>query len=415
MPVERLGLTQAEWTALFLTAPAFLLSRFEFALGSLALPDIQASLAIPEGELSLITAIARAGAIPALILALLADRSDRRRMLLFTVFGFALASLATAYVQTPMQYAYAQALSRLFTSADEVICVVILVEAARPSVRGWLIGLLGVASGLGDGLASLAYGFSGSVPGEWRGLFLVGAAAGGMLLLWRVLVRHAHAREAAPTRLKFNAAMKTLGEDYRSRLIAICAVFALLSFPYSATLSLMSKHLQDVYDYSRGGVAALFIGAGAIAILGNAIAGVCADRVGRKATYSAAFLVSAAGFVAFYLGGATYAPYAWTVALFTAFMAHVIVSVYAAELFPEPVRATARSIAELSGVVGLTLGLLLEGVLFGVFGSHALAIVWLWPAALLSIPVMLFLLPETARRELSEIAPDNGKSSGARA
>jgi MFS family permease len=399
---------QEEWTALFLTAPAFLLSRFEFALGSLALPDIQASLAIPEGDLGLITAIARAGAIPALILALLADRSDRRRMLLFTVFGFALASLATAYVQTPMQYAFAQALSRLFTSADEVICVVILVEAARPSVRGWLIGLLGVASGLGDGLASLAYGFSGSVPGEWRGLFLVGAAAGGVLLVWRMFVRHAHAPVAAPARPTFLAATTIIAKDYGWRLIAICAVFAISSFPYSATLSLMSKHLQEVYDYSRGGVAALFIGAGAIAILGNAVAGLTADRIGRKATYAAAFLVSTGGFIAFYLGGARYAPIAWTIALFTAFMAQVVLSFYAAELFPESVRATARSLAELAGVVGLMLGLLLEGMLFHALGSHALAIAWLWPIALLSIPVMLFSLPETARRDLTEIAPERG-------
>jgi predicted MFS family arabinose efflux permease len=409
MSTTRLGLNSTEWAALALTAPAFLLSRFEFALGSMALPDIQASLAIPEGDLGLITAIARAGAIPALILALIADRSDRRRMLLFTVFGFALASLATAYVQTPMQYAFAQAASRLFTSADEVICVVILVEAARPSVRGWLIGLLGVASGLGDGLASLAYGFSESVPGEWRGLFFVGAVAGGLLLVWRLFVRHAHVPEAPPTRLKFSAAMSSLAKDYRWRLIAICAVFAISSFPYSATLSLMSKHLQEVYEYSRGGVASLFIGAGAFAILGNAAAGVLADRIGRKATYAIAFFISTGGFIAFYLGGADYAPYAWTIALFTAFMAQVILSVYAAELFPESVRATARSLAELAGVVGLAIGLLLEGVLFRALGSHALAIVWLWPVALLSIPLILFSLPETAKRDLAVIAPEHAK------
>jgi MFS family permease len=204
---------------------------------------------------------------------------------------------------------------------------------------------------------------------------------------------------AKATRQSFSAAMKMLSQDYRWRLIAICAVFALSSFPYSATLSLMSKHLQEAYEYSRGGVAALFIGAGAFAILGNAFAGVFADRIGRKATYA----------IAFYLGGAANAPIAWTAALFSAFMAQVVLSVYAAELFPESVRATARGLAELVGVFGLALGLLFESFLFGLLGSHALAIVWLWPVALLSIPVVLFSLPETARRDLSAIAPESIK------
>jgi MFS family permease len=396
------ALNRQEMSALALTAPAFLLSRFEFVLGSLALPDIQASLSVPEDALSLIVAVARLGAVPAILLAIFADRFDRRRLLIVTIIGFALASLATAFAQNAVQFALAQAASRLFTAADEILCVVILVEAARPEMRGWLAGLMAMAGGLGDGAASLAYGFSQQIPGDWRGLFVVGALAALPLLL----VRLGGVTSPRANRLLAKKSIGAVLRRYPARVVAVCAVFAIALFPYSATLSLMSKHLQSVFGYDRAGVAQLFIGAGAFAILGNVAAGALADRIGRRTVFAVSLVISAASFVVFYLGTAQTAPIFWTIALFTAFMSHVSLSVFAAELFPTSARATARALADLAGVLGIALGLVAESFLLPIAGSHAVAIAWLWPVALLSVPLVFLALPETARRDLQDIAPD---------
>lgn len=396
------ALNREEAAALALTAPAFLLSRFEFVLGSLALPDIQASLAVPEAALTQLVAIARLGAVPAILIAIFADRFDRRRMLVSTIIGFALASLATAFAQNAAQFAAAQAASRLFTAADEILCVVILVEAARPQMRGWLAGLMAMAGGLGDGAASFAYGFSQSMPGDWRGLFVCGAIAALPLVFVRVGAR----RLTNFGNARFKESVGAVLRRYPGRVLAICAVFAIAMFPYSATLSLMSKHLQSDFGYDRGAVAQLFIGAGAFAILGNVAAGALADRIGRRVVFGVSLAVSAAAFMAFYLGTAQTAPLFWTIALFTAFMSHVSLSVFAAELFPASARATARALADLAGVLGIAIGLVAESLVLPIVGSHAVAIAWLWPVVLLSIPLIFVALPETARRDLKDIAPD---------
>ena len=58
-----------------------------------------------------------------------------------------------------------------------------------------------------------------------------------------------------------------------------------------------------------------------------------------------------------------------------------------------------------AGTSGGSAGLWLESQLFPLAGSHALAITWLLGLAWIAPLVVLFFLPETARRELEEIAP----------
>jgi hypothetical protein len=60
-----------------------------------------------------------------------------------------------------------------------------------------------------------------------------------------------------------------------------------------------------------------------------------------------------------------------------------------------------RAVATLAGVLGLRT----EGLLFPLVGSHAEAILWMLPIAALTPIVIAFAIPETAARELEEIAP----------
>jgi predicted MFS family arabinose efflux permease len=73
---------------LVLLGVAFALASYEFGILSLALPQIQAELAVPETEAGRLVAAARLGVLPALLLGLIADRWGRRRLLVATVIGF---------------------------------------------------------------------------------------------------------------------------------------------------------------------------------------------------------------------------------------------------------------------------------------------------------------------------------------
>ena len=82
---------------LWLLGAAFFIGQYDMTLISIALPDIQASFDIAEEDLGKVVAVGRLGALPAILLALVADRLGRRRLLVFTMVGLSIASLATAF------------------------------------------------------------------------------------------------------------------------------------------------------------------------------------------------------------------------------------------------------------------------------------------------------------------------------
>jgi MFS family permease len=85
----------------------------------------------------------------------------------------------------------------------------------------------------------------------------------------------------------------------------------------------------------------------------------------------------------------------------------VVLHAYGTELFPTSHRSAASSALTVAGTLGAVIGLLLESVLYGVTGSHADAIRLLSLVSFLAAIIMFVSFPETAGRELEEIAPNN--------
>ena len=83
----------------------------------------------------------------------------------------------------------------------------------------------------------------------------------------------------------------------------------------------------------------------------------------------------------------------------------VLHTALATELFPTSFRSTAAGVREGVGTVGASLGLLILSFLYGVTGSHSVSITWVLILTPIS-PLILLFSPETAGRELEEIAPD---------
>jgi hypothetical protein len=98
---------------------------------------------------------------------------------------------------------------------------------------------------------------------------------------------------------------------------------------------------------------------------------------------------------------------AWIVRLFTQFAGLVVLHAYGTELFPTSHRSAASSALTVAGTLGGAGGLMLESVLYGVTGSHSNAIRLLSLVSLLAAVIMFASFPETAGRELEEIAPGN--------
>ena len=84
----------------------------------------------------------------------------------------------------------------------------------------------------------------------------------------------------------------------------------------------------------------------------------------------------------------------------------VLFKAMGSELFPTSYRATASGVRQVVGVLGGVLGLALEGTLYELTGSHSAAITLMIPVMAISPLVIFAFLPETATRELEDIAPE---------
>jgi putative MFS transporter len=394
----------ADKKLLFLLGAAFFIGQYDMTLLTLALPDVQASFSIADENLGKMIAFARLGALPAVALALVADRIGRRRLLVVTLVGLSLSSLATGFAQSANQFMAFQSVARLFTTLEEVLAVVYALEMLPSRHRGWGVGFLAAMGGLGSGLASLLYGTSEFLPGGWRALYVLGGL-GIMYVAWLrrgltespMFEQHAANRSRQP----MLEPLREIVRHHRRGLLALSIIATCFWFQVSAGLNFMSKFLQDAHGYTPGQVSLLFVIAGGFAVFGNVLAGRASDVVGRRPTLAFGIVLNCGAFLVFYNVSGWLLPLAWIAALFGFFVVDVMLNAVSGELFPTSCRSTAATLRVTISVLAAALGLAVEGSLYSLLGSHAAALSMMTLSSLLALPVIVMMLRETADTRLS--------------
>ncbi len=158
-----------------LVGVAALFAGYDMNVFGLAIPQIQASLHIPENQVGLTVSYFRLATIVALLIAASADLVGRRRLLLFTIFGQAVFTLVTAFSGDYAQFVWAQILTRVFGYAEEMLCFVVIAEEVAAGARGWANGTLSAMDYTGAGLASLVFALVNFLPYGWRAIYVIGA------------------------------------------------------------------------------------------------------------------------------------------------------------------------------------------------------------------------------------------------
>jgi putative MFS transporter len=402
-----------ERSVLAATCLSSLGSFYTMAVTSFALPQIQRGLSIPEDEVASLFALLRFGTLFSLVLAVSADRVGRRRLLIVSVAGCALCNLATAFAQSGLALAWLQLGARLFMGGQILLAGVVVSEELSAENRGWGLGLLAAVSGLGGALTLLVYAFVDSLPYGWRSLFAVGSF--GLLYvpwLWRSLQETRRfsdhrGQEAGPS--PGRAPWQPLRDIFRLhgwRLAALVGVMGPVTVILEPGSVFVSKHLQDDLGYSPAEVGLLVAACGIATPLGNMLSGSISDRFGRRPVTIFISLLLSVAVALFYNGTGMVALAAGLALLFLSIGGLMVLhTALATELFPTALRSTAAGVREAVGTVGASLGLWILSLLFGATGSHALSITWILLLTPIS-PLILLFIPETARRELEEIAPD---------
>ncbi len=402
--------SQRQWRVFAIAATAGFFDNYDRALLSLALKQIQKGLGIAEARLGATLSTIRLGYILSLAVTPFADVFGRRRLLLYTIFGYTTFTALSALAPGPATFVIFQILARAFAGAEGTVALVILTEEVDAGVRGWAIGYLGALTACGYGLAAAVFGLVNVIPYGWRGLYALA------LIPLIVIIP---LRRALPESRRFERERATgqrpgnifqpiaaLFRSYPKRLSMMVTVAFFGNMGGNASGIFLPKYLQEAHHWSPANVSALFICGGAFGILGNIVAGRLSDRFGRR-RMGGLFMFLAAIFALwiFTAPGWSVVP-AWIMQVFFDTASGTIMGAYSAELFPTSHRSTAGSTLAVAGTTGGALGLLLEGVLYGLTGSHWTAIRMLMVFWMLA-PIAIFLFfPETAGLELEAISPE---------
>jgi len=397
----------------FLTFAMFF-ENYDLSLLGNALPQIGASFGLSKAELGDFTSATRFGALPAFFLIPLADRLGRRRILLACVIGMSLGSALTATSQTALQFVLCQILTRTFIVTASVVTFVVITEEFPAENRGWGIGMLGGVSAIGFGAGALTYGFVNQLPFGWRALYAVGlfplllfpALRRGISETRRFREQSASSSSARSLASAISGAVAPIAELYRlhpRRALAIGLLGGLSAAGTGVSFQFISEFLQTERGWTPGTFAALSISFGAFGIIGNPVAGRLGDRIGRRAITASVLAAFPLCAFAFYAGPASLVALPWTAMVFLSMASSVSTRAFATELFPTALRGTGGGSLALLETLGVAAGLFCYARGMDLVGRQELVIP-LVSLATLGAALAVMLLPETARRELEEIA-----------
>ena len=288
-----------------------------------------------------------------------------------------------------------------------MICVVVIAEELNERVRGWGIGAIGALGALGNGSAALAFAFVNALPFGWRALYFIGAVPL-VYLLWlrRKLPETKRFQSSRPAHVSLIGPLRGLFTNYPGRMGLLIAMALPAAFASANIVTFQSKFLQDTHGWHPAQVSAMVIIGGLISILGTTTAGAMSDRFGRKAVLAVAIISFGTCFGIFYgfASGIWLIPL-WIIGIFAFLMCDVLIGALSAELFPTSHRTLASAVRYFFWIIGGSLALFLEGILYDMIGSHGLAIALLIiPAPLAIIPI--WFLPEPAKKSLDDISAE---------
>jgi putative MFS transporter len=383
------------------------------ALFSLALKQIQAELMIPEARLGELGALVRLGALPAFLFMLIADRLGRRRVLFVTIIAYTLLTGATAFAPDARTFVALQFAARTFAMAEVLLAYVVIAEEIDPEHRGWAIGALGALAACGVGAALLAFTTVEVLPMGWRSLYLLGLGPLTLIAWMRRALpetqRFEMHRAARATRATFLNAVQplvNLVRMYPGRFTAIAVVIFLLSFAENSAGFFQAKYFQEEHGWTPAQFGLMGFFGGFIGIFGSAFAGRLSDRHGRRPIVTI-FLVAHPLFViGYYQAFGWLLPPLWIGAVFSGIGSGVVLGALGNELFPTSYRSTSSGARMIVGTVGGAVGLTVESLLFGVFGSHWTAISVLVSLVFVAPLLVWAFFPETSGRALEETAPE---------
>lgn len=345
-------------------------------------------------------AAVRIGALGSLALVALADRRGRRKLLLGSLVGAIVATAAGALAPTFAILGITQTFARGFTTAVTLLLAVVAAEEMPKGARAYAISVMTMTGALGAGMALWALPLADQGPRGWRILYLIPLL--GLPVVARV-------GRTLPESLRFVRPHRsaTVLKGHGGRLAAIGSAMFCASAFGAPSSQLLNDFLRDERGFSAARISLFAVLTSTPAGIALVVGGRLADTRGRRH-------VVALGVA----GGAALAAWGFTLHGWPLWAANLggtmlgalavpALGAYGPELFPTGARGKANGILQLMAVGGSALGLVVAGAAKDRWGELSDGMFLLLPLGLLVAVLALTVFPETARRELEDINPED--------
>jgi len=409
-PKEPMNLRQER--VFLLVGIAALFAGYDMSIYGLAAKRIQVSLHIPNDQIGLTITYFRLATIVAMPIVAMADLIGRRRVLLVTILGQGLLTLATAFAADYTQFVWLQILTRVFGYCEEMLVYVAIAEEVAAASRGWSNGALSAMYYTGIGVCSLCYAAVTILPGDWRALYAIGAVPILLVAYLRRQLPETHRfemRDEQIHKLSSRASamfdlIRRLVNEYPRRLAAILLSAAAFGFATAPAFTLSAFYIQSTLGYEPYQTTILLISGGLAGLAVSILTGRLSDRIGRRKVLFATSTLALVGYGLFY-GGAhgIAAVVIWMIANYAYIASDAMIAGFAVEIMPTAYRATVGGLRYLVEIGAGAVSLALEGLAYDHFGAHGPAMLVMLAAMPLALIAMLFL-PEPAGKVLEEIS-----------
>ncbi len=363
------------------------------------LPFVRIAFGLSGAEMSRLFAIARIGALVAVVYAVLGDRWGRRGPFLLSYLMLLLATGATAFAVAPSLYAALQILARMGSAAMAMLATVLLAEQVRWDNRAWAISFYATAVALGSGAGLLALPLAQMNENGWRLLF--GASVLGLPCYFLLSMRLGESQIFRYTERHTLFIYPLIGR-YAGRFW-LAALYGLSISAFSAVaVTFAFERLVNELGLASAEAARIMLIGGTAGGAGYFLGARMADALGRKPTIIAALLTGLAGGVGFYWWTSPNLLLVFTA--LSAFGSSAAIPVSAAqrtELFPTEIRATANQWLHSVAVLGSILGLSIAAYTIDLW-NLSLTVTALGSGVVLAV-ILQTLIPETLGNEMGQV------------
>ncbi len=380
---------------------------YDFIALSQILPNLRAEMGLSESGGGLLTSVISVGTIVSYLLVRLADRWGRRRVLLLTIFGYASFTFFSGLARGPYDFAVLQFLARVFQVAQWAVSMIYAAEEYPAARRGFVLGVIQACNTLGVITCAAVVPLLLQTAYGWRTVYFIGVLpllllpyARGRLLETTPFREHKERGEPLTHQL-----FAIFRSPYRNRVLQMGLIWGLTYVCTNTAVLFWKEFAVGERGFTDAQVGQAVVIASLAAAPFAFGVGKMLDVLGRRRGAVIVYSVSAL-FV--FLAYRLYDFWALTACLAVAVVAGIalltLLNALTTELFPTEMRADAFAWANtFLGRIGYFLAPAVVGAAAHRVGwSNAVPFTAI--SVLIALALILWLIPETGKKELDEAA-----------